>query len=89
MPKVNCYRIYPTKSQVTKINRTLELCSWVYNETLALRKNAWESEQKKTGYYESKKMIPIWKKTRTQRSPFSHSSRCNYACRSCFSSFFP
>ncbi len=62
MPKVNRYRIYPTKSQVTKLNQTLELCRWVYNETLALRKNAWEFEQKKIGYYESKKMIPIWKK---------------------------
>ncbi|WP_394297753.1 helix-turn-helix domain-containing protein [Methanosarcina horonobensis] len=39
MPKVNCYRIYPTKSQVTKLNSTLELCRWVCNETLALKKN--------------------------------------------------
>jgi len=38
MPKVNRYRIYPTKSQVTKLNETLELCRWIYNETLALRK---------------------------------------------------
>ncbi len=62
MPKVNRYRIYPTKSQITKLNSTLELCRWVYNETLALRKNAWESEQKRISYYDSKKMIPIWKK---------------------------
>ena len=48
MPKVNRYRIYPTKSQVTKLNSTLELCRWIYNETLALRKNAWESEQRKS-----------------------------------------
>jgi putative transposase len=26
-----------------------------------LRKNAWKSEQKKVNYYDSKKMIPIWK----------------------------
>lgn len=66
MPKVNRYRIYPTKSQITKLNKTLELCRWVYNETLALRKNAWESEQKRISYYDSKKMIPIWKKDKPE-----------------------
>lgn len=66
MPKINRYRIYPTKSQVTKLNSTLELCRWVYNETLALRKNAWESEQKRISYYDSKKMIPIWKKDKPE-----------------------
>ncbi|WP_229391242.1 helix-turn-helix domain-containing protein, partial [Methanosarcina sp. DH2] len=30
MPKVNRYRIYPTKSQITELNSTLELCRWVY-----------------------------------------------------------
>ncbi|WP_292390380.1 RNA-guided endonuclease InsQ/TnpB family protein [Methanosarcina sp. UBA5] len=66
MPKVNRYRIYPTKSQVTKLNETLELCRWVYNETLALRKNVWETEQKRISYFDSKKMIPIWKKDKTE-----------------------
>jgi transposase len=41
---VNRCRIYPTKSPVTKLNHTLDLCRWAYNETLALRKNAWKSE---------------------------------------------
>ncbi|HWR26055.1 MAG TPA: transposase, partial [Methanosarcina sp.] len=66
MPKITRYRIYPTKSQVTKLNKTLELCRWVYNETLALRKNAWETEQKRISYFESKKMIPIWKKDKPE-----------------------
>ncbi len=66
MPKVIRYRIYPTKFQVTKLNRTLELCRWVYNETLALRKNDWESEQKRISYYDSKKRIPIWKKEKPE-----------------------
>jgi putative transposase len=60
------YRIYPTKAQKKFINNTLELCRWTYNETLALRKNAWESEQKNIGYYDSKKMIPIWKKEKPE-----------------------
>jgi putative transposase len=66
MPKVNRYRIYPTKSQVSKLNDTLELCRWVYNETLTLRKKAWELEQKRISYFDSKKMIPIWKKDKPE-----------------------
>ncbi|WP_292389219.1 RNA-guided endonuclease InsQ/TnpB family protein [Methanosarcina sp. UBA5] len=66
MPKLYRYRIYPTHSQVTKLNETLELCRWVYNETLALRKNAWESEQKRISYYDSKKIIPVWKKDKPE-----------------------
>ncbi len=66
MPKVNRYRIYPTKSQITKLNETLELCRWVYNETLVLRKNAWEIEQKRISYFDSKKMLPIWKKEKPE-----------------------
>jgi len=55
------YRLYPTKSQVSRLEQTLECCRWVYNETLALRKNAWEEEQKQVSYFESKRQIPIWK----------------------------
>jgi putative transposase len=66
MPQVFRYRLYPTKQQVTTLNKTLDLCRWVYNETLALRKNAWESEQKRISYYDSKRMIPVWKKDRPE-----------------------
>ena len=41
------------------MEQTLEACRWVYNETLALRKNAWEQEQRNISYYESKRQIPI------------------------------
>jgi putative transposase len=33
----------------------------VYNRTLAIRKEAWELEQKRVGYYETKKLLPVWK----------------------------
>jgi putative transposase len=56
------YRLYPTKSQVSRMEQTLELCRWVYNETLAMRKSAWEQEQRSISYYESKRQIPLWKK---------------------------
>lgn len=62
MPKAYRYRLYPTKSQATLLEQTLEVCQWVYNETLAMRKNAWENEKKHITYYESKRQIPLWKK---------------------------
>lgn len=66
MLKAFRYRIYPTKAQKTIMNNTLELCRWTYNETLALRKNAWKLEQKNIGYYDSKKMLPEWKKEKPE-----------------------
>jgi putative transposase len=40
---------------------TLEFCRWTYNETLAVRKNAYETEGKSVFYYETKKLLPQWK----------------------------
>lgn len=53
------YRLLPTKAQLTKLNQTLELCRWVYNESLAARKNAWEQEQNTLSCYDTFRMIPI------------------------------
>jgi putative transposase len=66
MPKVFRYRLKPTKSQVAILNRQLDLCRWVYNETLALRKNAWEKENRSISYFESKRMLPIWKESKPE-----------------------
>jgi putative transposase len=66
MPQVFRYRLKPTKHQIAVLNRQLDLCRWVYNQTLALRKNAWESEEKNIGYYESKKYIAIWKQDKPE-----------------------
>jgi len=44
MMKVYRYRLYPTKAEKTILNNSLELFRWIYNETLVLRKNVWESE---------------------------------------------
>jgi len=59
--KVYRYRLYPTKEQETKMNQTLEHCRWVYNETLATRKNAWEHEQKSVSNYDTHNLLPAWK----------------------------
>ena len=68
MPKVFRYRLKPTKLQVAILNRQLDLCRWVYNETLALRKNAWENEDRSISYFESKRMLPIWKESKPDLS---------------------
>lgn len=45
---------------------TLELCRWVYNETLAARKNAYKLEGKSISYYETKKLLPQWKEEKPE-----------------------
>jgi putative transposase len=55
------YRLQPTKSQRNKLLQTLETCRWIYNETLATRKNAWEQEKKSVSLYDTNKMLTIWK----------------------------
>jgi putative transposase len=39
----------------------LESCRWVYNETLATRKNTWEQEKKTLSLYDTNKLLPFWK----------------------------
>jgi putative transposase len=60
------YRLLPSKSQRTNLAQTLELCRWVYNETLATRKNAWEQEQKIISHYDTIKMLPGWKQSKPE-----------------------
>ena len=66
MAKVFRYRLKPTKAQTAKLNEQLELCRWVYNETLAMRRNAWEQEGKSISYFETKRMLPIWKESKPE-----------------------
>src|SRR4030042_5878329 len=56
------YRLQPSKSQRKKLIRVLELCRWVYNETLASRKNAWEQEKKTLSLFDTNKLLTLWKK---------------------------
>lgn len=68
MAKVFRFRLKPTKAQIAKLNEQLELCRWVYNETLAMRKNAYEQEEQSVSYFESKRMLPIWKESKPELS---------------------
>src|SRR5689334_3481989 len=55
------YRLRPSKSQRTKLFQTLEVCRWVYNETLATRKNSWEQDKKALSLYGTNKLLTTWK----------------------------
>jgi len=43
------------------MERTLDLCRWVYNQTLAYRKDAWEIEGRSISKYETHNLLPGWK----------------------------
>ena len=58
------YRLYPNKNQLKMLEATLEECRWLYNNTLAYRKEAWEERQERVSYYDSKARIPILKAER-------------------------
>lgn len=68
MRKTFQFRLLPTQYQRTLLDQTLELCRWVYNETLATRKNAWEQEQKTLSHYDTINMLPGWKKEKPELS---------------------
>jgi putative transposase len=48
------------------MNNILEQTRWVYNETLALRKNTWESEKKSISLYASQIELTKWKVTKPE-----------------------
>ena len=62
MRKSYRYRIYPTKSQLSLLEQTLETCREVYNDTLALRKDTWELEQRSISLFETNKILTQWMK---------------------------
>jgi len=43
------------------MNNILEQTRWVYNETLALRKTAWDTEKKSISLYDTQKNLTEWK----------------------------
>jgi putative transposase len=52
------FRLVPSKSQVHILERQLELCRWVYNNTLAYRKDAWEKDQRTVKRFETQDRLP-------------------------------
>ena len=62
MIKAYKYRLYPTIGQKRLLNQMLEGCRWLYNRTLGYRRDAWEEESWTADWYETKRLIPIYKK---------------------------
>jgi putative transposase len=61
MRKTMKYRLYPTKHQQRRLDDTLDTCRQVYNQTLALRKEAWEQRQETSSLYETNALLTQWK----------------------------
>jgi len=64
MRKAFKYRIYLANGQRRILERQLEECRWLYNETLATRKHAFSQEQRTVDWYETKRALPLLKDTR-------------------------
>ncbi|MDM7913475.1 MAG: transposase [Methanotrichaceae archaeon] len=62
MHKVYRFRLEPTKPQLKRMERTLELCRNVYNKTLAYRRDKWQNEHVHVSKYESHDLLPQWKR---------------------------
>ncbi|MDO8874427.1 MAG: transposase [Methanoregula sp.] len=61
MHKSYQYRLYPTKAQTTFLNRTFDLCRKVYNNTLALRRDSWDYDQKSLTCFDTANELVLWK----------------------------
>jgi len=66
MRKTFQYRIFPSKSQITRLEKSLSACRWLYNHFLEQRKNAWEAEKKSLSRYDQSNTIKPLK----QEHPF-------------------
>jgi putative transposase len=58
------FRIYPSKSQTTKLGLTLDLCRELYNSALQERRDAWGLNRINVSYQEQEKQLPETKKIR-------------------------
>lgn len=52
------YRLYPSKSQVKKLDNTLAICASIYNNLLNVKKEMWENNKKSISKYGLDKLIP-------------------------------
>jgi len=68
MLKTFRYRIYPTRAQETRMEQTLEECRWVYNQTLAFRRDDWKERGESKTYYDTSKLLLEWKQSRPSLS---------------------
>lgn len=66
MRKTYKYRIFLKSSQKTILNKQFDLCTWIYNESLALKKRSWEEKRENLSLYDLNKKIKEWKKEKPE-----------------------
>ena len=66
MRKALKYRIYLTNGQRRILEQQLEACRWVYNQTLAQRKRAYEERGVSLRLYDTQALLPQWKVSNPQ-----------------------
>lgn len=64
MKRAQRYRIYPTYSQITKIENILSMCRYLYNWCLQERIESYKSDKKTINYYDQQSNLPQLKKER-------------------------
>jgi len=60
------YRIYPSRAQVTILERTLDICCELYNAALQERRDAWRIAHKSIGYKDQQNQLPEIKPIRPE-----------------------
>jgi putative transposase len=66
MQRAYKYRIYPSRAQVTALERTLGLCCELYNAALQERRDAWCIVRKSIGYKDQQNQLPEIKEIRPE-----------------------
>ena len=61
MLKTFKYKLYPTKAQKQSMHETTFICSLVYNQCIAQRKETWQQEQKSISCYDQINQLPALK----------------------------
>ncbi len=62
MKRTYKFRLYPNKQQATTLTQWLTTCRILYNNSLAERKDAWQTHQKSFSYYEQANQLKAAKK---------------------------
>ena len=55
------FRLYPKRSQLTLLEKQLDLCTWLYNESLTYKKKKWEEEKVNISLYDLNNKLKEWK----------------------------
>jgi putative transposase len=55
------YRLQPTPAQRTALQGILDGCRWVYNKTLAVRRDTWQERQESLSRYDTNKLLTQWR----------------------------